>query len=711
MHLLVSWSLSAFLLSYTLAQGQAQQLLGPVASPEAQNRGPAASKRALKGKFLHITDPHPDSHYQLYSSTKSQDACHRGSGSAGFYGAETSSCDSPFSLINGTFQWIDQNLKDEVDFVIFTGDATRHDSDEKIPRTQKEILDLNGYFVQKLLDVFGKGDRVNDTDPGNALQVPIIPSIGNNDIMPHNVMEGGPSFWTKSFANLWRDFIPEEQRHGFERGGWFFVEVIPNRLAVFSLNTMYFYTKNAAVDGCDDPSEPGYLHMEWLRIQLQFLRDRGMKAILTGHVPPSRTESKQSWDETCWQKYALWQQQYRDVISGAVYGHMNVDHFMLQDHNEIDITATADKGGRAMSGGDLATRSTARYLTDLRRGWAKIPVPPSASDNESVSENEGEETGEDGEDEVPQYGDIDVEKKKKKKKKKKKRKGKKDKYLEDIGGPWGERYDVVHVSPSIIPDFFPTLRVFEYNITGLEEVELDPSLVIQAPADMDKILGLADEGSFDPESPWTTSRRKRQTTGDKKKKKKKKKNKLIVPSPPSSSAPPGPAYSPQSLTLTGYTQYYANLTYLNHDLTLGATAPGSSNVKLNLQDERWQEGKKQGRPPLGPLAKAHPKPLEYQVEYSTINDTVYQLADLTVNSYLSLARRIGSSGEQTLSGTANATGGNDTMATASERRLRTRGKHEKRKCNEAWHTFLKRAFVGAVDDDEIEKDYGSEGFC
>ena len=75
------------------------------------------------------------------------------------------------------------------------------------------------------------------------------------------------------------------------------------------------------VDGCANKHEPGYEHMEWLRIQLQILRERGMKAILIGHVPPARTDSKESWDETCWQKFTLWERQYRDIIVGSLFGH------------------------------------------------------------------------------------------------------------------------------------------------------------------------------------------------------------------------------------------------------------------------------------------------------------------------------------------------------------------------------------------------------
>src|ERR1700743_3362969 len=77
---------------------------------------PGSTVRRLKGKFLHITDIHPDPFYKVHSSTAGDSACHRSKGSAGYYGAETSDCDSPFSLVNATFDWLKTHMRDEVDF-------------------------------------------------------------------------------------------------------------------------------------------------------------------------------------------------------------------------------------------------------------------------------------------------------------------------------------------------------------------------------------------------------------------------------------------------------------------------------------------------------------------------------------------------------------------------------------------------------------------
>lgn len=132
------------------------------------------------------------------------------------------------ALVNATMDWIRDNIADQVDFVIWTGDSARHDNDEKIPRTQKQVITQNEFMVHKITDVFGKGEDA----------IPVVPTFGNNDVLPHNILLAGPNKWTLKYLDIWKQFIPEEQRHQFQEGGWFWVEVIPGKLAVVSLNTM-----------------------------------------------------------------------------------------------------------------------------------------------------------------------------------------------------------------------------------------------------------------------------------------------------------------------------------------------------------------------------------------------------------------------------------------------------------------------------------------
>jgi len=710
-----------------------------------------STRQELHGRFLHITgthprakelkfilrgkpmlilriDVHPDPFYKAHSSAEEEAACHRGVGSAGVLGAETTDCDSPLSLVNETFKWIDANLKDSIDFVIWTGDSARHDNDEKIPRTEKQVIGLNELLVSKFVEVFGKEDHINDTDPTNDFTIPIVPTFGNNDILPHNIFTKGPNRWTKRFTSIWNKFIPEEQRHSFERGGWFYVEVIPNRLAVFSLNTLYFFDSNTAVDGCADQSEPGYEQMEWLRIQLQFLRDRGMKAIMMGHVPPARTESKRSWDETCWQKYTLWMRQYRDVVVGSLYGHMNLDHFLLQDSKDIDLNVmngVVDEAGFSMTFDDEFTvQSSADYLTELRAEWSELPGPPSSVSLWAA--------GEDRFDMAPDFDKANTYNNKESKKNKKGRE--KRKYFRKIGGKWAERYSATLVSPSVIPEYFPTLRVFHYNITGLEhESNLKRPPSAETDARMIELEGLDQPDETDSISnarigKSTSKKDKRKRKKNKKKHKKPKGPRFVVPTPPSKSSPPGPAYSPQTFTWLGYTQYYSNLTQLHN---------GYNRVlSTDTKDEASVEGKPThrgiyyGKDPHDKQLKAHPMPFEFKVEYDTRNDSIYKLKDLTIRSWLDVARRIGEykperenrmgveqedehEDEERDISRAEEDGDIDEKLDAVQKKhkggQRKHRKHRKRKAiNKVWFTFVKRAFVGTLDDVDLHDEFGQE---
>jgi endopolyphosphatase len=560
-------------------------------------------------------------------------------------------------------EWIAKELKDQIDFVIWTGDSARHDNDDDLPRTRDQVLGLNKFMVQKMAETFGKhnGDEKDD-DPNNDHLIPIVPNIGNNDILPHNILAKGPNPWTRTYANVWRQFIPQVQSHSFEQGGWYYVEVIPGKLAVFSLNTLYFFNSNAATDGCAIHGEPGYQQMEWLRVQLQFMRDRGMKAILIGHVPPVRQDAKASWDETCWQKYTLWNRQYRDIILSTHFGHFNYDHFLLQDFHDLD---KGTKHGRMRASyleaeeeeDDVEVKVKPEYFVQLREEWSELPEPPKVKSESWL--------------------DIMLGKNKKDKSKKKQKK-----YFKKIGGKYAERYAASFVGGSVVPNLFPTMHVFEYNTTGLEDYNPD-------------VVSVPDPAPFDfhddPETETTAV-----------KKKKKKQYKFQIPEPPSKSSPPGPAYSPQTLSLIKYTQYFANLTHINNDFVHAA---------------KWNEGKHKGKHPHEGDHEPKPKKFQYEVLYDTQTDDVYRLEDLTVPSLLNLARRIG--GFVSEEGLEEEEGDEEIYPSEDEIDEQTGKKHKKKKKkgkkgkkhhhgkdNEAWFTFIRRAYVETLSPAEIEEEFG-----
>ncbi|KAI7605585.1 hypothetical protein KC346_g10953, partial [Hortaea werneckii] len=184
----------------------------------------------------------------------------------------------------------------------------------------------------------------------------------------------------------------------------------------------------------------------------------------------------------------------------------------------------------------------------------------------------------------------------------------------------------------------------------------------------------------------------------KKKKKKEKFYKFKVPEPPAKSSPPGPAYSSQALSLMKYRQYYANLTHINNDFAVQRSDE-------DADAEKWTKGKHKGKRPHDRDHEPNPRPFKYQLHYDTQEDDVYHLEDLTMPNLIDLARRIGGFvPESSSTVTSEAT----KKKHKKGKKKHGKGKHGKNHArqNEAWYTFIRRAFVETKDSREIEKEFG-----
>lgn len=481
-----------------------------------------------------------------------------------------------------------------------------------------------------------------------------------------------------------------------------------------------------------------------------------MKAILMGHVPPARTSSKSSWDETCWQKFALVQRQFRDMLVGSLFGHMNIDHFMLHDFK--DLKKDTKRGRMAntqaqssevresmLEDGEVTVASAADYLLDLGNAWAKLPAPPKPKKTSS-SITEYIDTDEEDDFSIWQWAmrKTSISKKSRKGGKGDKggKGGKKKKFLDEIGGRYGERFSVTHVSPSVVPNYFPTLRVFEYNITSLENtlllpVHMPPLEHVEPPMAQLPISFM----DFDDDDDWVKDVKAIVVMKKKKKeneaRKKPRKYKFKVPSPPSKSAPPGPAYSPQTFTLKGYVQYFANLTHINNDFvahpqSLDEEHDGSSVFGLEIENDeieqkKWREGKHKNHQGKKPKNKPHPKKFKFEVEYNTTHDKLFGLKDLTVRSYVDLARRIGRDKKKKKVLSIDEEDEHDTedelvldqeeegfeddlqVSKRKDEKKKKHGKKHKHNKNGAWFTFIRRAFVGTMNPHEIEEVFCQHG--
>ncbi|KAJ3037958.1 Endopolyphosphatase [Rhizophlyctis rosea] len=298
---------------------------------------------------------HPDAEGKLFVQPEEIDVVdeepfRRVSHPAGRFGAPGAGCDSPLALINETLRFVAERLNGQpegmwrrsmggslgsmeveqyeaekekgLDFVIWTGDSARHDNDPRYVRTEADIQALNHLAVTYMLRTFPSPESTSRSS------IPIIPTIGNNDIWPHNSMTYTPNLPNPTldyYAALWAPFMSKDQTSSFSKHGSFSVEVIQDRLLVASINTMYLSNSNDLVRDCSGKAEldgnGGDAVLKFLEEDvLKGARERGIGVHIIGHVPPNPLNY---WPH-CYVRFANLMDEYKDVILGQHYGHMNV---------------------------------------------------------------------------------------------------------------------------------------------------------------------------------------------------------------------------------------------------------------------------------------------------------------------------------------------------------------------------------------------------
>lgn len=405
-------------------------------------------------------------------------------------------------------------------------------------------------------------------------------------------MEAGPNRILQHFSDIWSTFIPESQYHTFQHGGYYTCEVVPGKITVVALNTLYFFNQNAAVDGCDNEDEPGTDQMDWLEVELESLRRRKMTAYLTGHVPPAR----KSYSPTCFVRYTDIALRFQDVIVGHLFGHANIDHFFILSQatlqsDSVDAVAEEDlveqqqeqEGERKIQGLSSSRSDQGSNRQTALDAWinnnSSRSIPPSSLSTASSRtrqrlEQEAMLFDVADEDEYYAFHNLGL-----------------SSYLIEL---WEQYEDIPKkakmtdfaialVAPSVVPTYNPALRVYTYQ------------LAIEKPERPDQPHQALQQDQDDIEEDECEVLGESDINGKKKKPKK--------PRKPARPANP-PAVPPITFGFPlNYTQYFVNLTMANSEAVLDPS-----------------------------------KPVEYQVEYRSRED--YGLKDLSVPEWLGLAKRI-----------------------------------------------------------------------
>ncbi|XP_046368337.2 acid sphingomyelinase-like phosphodiesterase 3b [Haliotis rufescens] len=256
-----------------------------------------------QGQFWHITDHHFDPTY--WSEMRS---CNDKVPVRGIYGDYW--CDSPWRLVNDSVAAM-ANVKRDVDFILWTGDNVAHIKNQFLNQS------LNLEITEKITDA------LKAEFPG----VPVYGIMGNHDWFPADQFPVQQAFLYNATAELWRDWIGDNQQiENFKKGGFYTIRT-PKGLRIVGLNTVFYYGADKLTTNLTDPAG----QFAWLEEVLQNATNVGEKIILIAHVPPGiKVPGKVQWFyEQFNTKFLDLVQKYADIIPGMYFGHDHADGLKL----------------------------------------------------------------------------------------------------------------------------------------------------------------------------------------------------------------------------------------------------------------------------------------------------------------------------------------------------------------------------------------------
>lgn len=194
----------------------------------------------------------------------------------------------------------------------------RHDDDDQLPKTRDEIIWTNIKLKIWLNQYFP--------------DVPIIFSIGNNDVLVHDSILPEPNNDINTLKEIWLKDFNSDCIHKFENGGYWSFWTSFN-LKVISLNTLYFFKNNILSSECDSEFSPGNIQIKWLKSELRAAQDQCAKVIIIGHVPPIKV----FYYKTCLNEYFKAIHNYSSIISFQCFGHTHIDDFLILKSQDLEL--------------------------------------------------------------------------------------------------------------------------------------------------------------------------------------------------------------------------------------------------------------------------------------------------------------------------------------------------------------------------------------
>ena len=237
-------------------------------------------------KFYHLSDVHLDPDYvdTISEATFCRNSTNFSLAVNAPYGRI--GCDSPELLVRNTFRAMKNTSKDEKpDFIIVTGDMSAH-----------RLGSPSGTNVLSAIAI--ATEELEKTFPDTY----VFPCLGNNDIPEDYYIPPQPNAtaWYNKLMELWKGrLICSNCQWRFEQppidvtefnktfliGGYYKAQ-LSSDLTLLVLNTNYFSRKVPAISRNSGFLQAAESQLDWLKSELQEAKDKGVKVIISGHIPP-----------------------------------------------------------------------------------------------------------------------------------------------------------------------------------------------------------------------------------------------------------------------------------------------------------------------------------------------------------------------------------------------------------------------------------------
>ncbi|KAJ3318720.1 Acid sphingomyelinase-like phosphodiesterase 3b, partial [Blyttiomyces sp. JEL0837] len=244
------------------------------------------------------------------------------------FGTLGSQCDTPFSLLDSVFDFIKTNdATKDADFVIYTGDTSRHDRDLVRPRTVEMILSDHQTVATYIENAY------------DLSRTCVFPTIGNNDVFRHDNLSSGDSTLIRNLTKIWQPFGLNLDSDPIFANGGYYIRDINDNVAIISLNTMWFYTFNKLTNDCSDIYSAGFKMLEWFDATLTELERANKRAYVIGHIPPNSERNEKAYKEACHNQYLSLVAKHNDTIISHFHGHTNQDSLSFLSTNRSDFSS------------------------------------------------------------------------------------------------------------------------------------------------------------------------------------------------------------------------------------------------------------------------------------------------------------------------------------------------------------------------------------